>query len=162
MTIQITHHALPIILRDRHEHIAKHNTETVDGTHLRHPHHKGTATAQELRMGQQLLYLSHTHQRVDCLATLQMEAEIILHTLDIQDIVEKDTVQFIVTLDEYDTVAEKRILLRLGTKPSERLFSGTEEILIRYRFQQVIYRIDLKTLNGILRESRCEDNTRYR
>ena len=119
----------------------------------------GILLGQELGMGQQFLQFPHTHQRGQGLPILQVEAEIVLHTLDIQDIVEKDTLQFILTLDEDDTVAEERILLHLDTKPTECLLGGTEKVLIRYRLQQVIDCIDLEPLYGILRKSRCEDNT---
>ena len=114
--------------------------------------------AQELWSGEETLEFLQRHHRRYLLAALHHKVHVVFLTFDIEDVVQTDTLQFVVVLHEHETVALIGILLHTDRQPLQGLVGGFQKVLIRDGLQQIVNGIRLIPLNGILREGSRKDH----
>ena len=117
--------------------------------------------AHELRPGQRLLNLLHVHQAHDRITAVgKINPDIIFQSLDIEDVVEHDLHQFVFALDKDETVVRGVLRLPYASEPFQCPVGTRQKIIIADRLHEIVDRIGLVPVDGILAECRREDDLR--
>ena len=158
MLLQKVHHLILVVVGHGDVLVAEDDAQAVDRLHLGHVDDIAAVGAQELGVGEVVLQTLHGHERHHLLTRLQVEAYVVLQSLDIENIVEVEAQQLVFALHKEETVLQMDVLLLLCGEQLQRLVRGLQEVLIADGLQQVVERTDTEAFDGILREGCGKDD----
>ena len=104
MLVQVKLHVVLVAFGNRDELVSEDNATSFDSRNEGHVDNETAVYALELRLGEIILEFLHVHEAHDLLPVLQVETYIVLEAFDEEDVVEPYAHEFVVALDEQETV----------------------------------------------------------
>ena len=159
MGVEVLLHVFLVTVGNGDVVVAEDNTETIHKANLGHVHDVGAVRAHELRGGETLFYAFHIHQAENgLLVVLKVYLHVVFQTFDEQNVIVLYLDKLVLTLHKDETVGSGCVYGRLRLKPLQSLVCSEKEGLVADGLQQVVQRINLVAVNGILAESGSEDD----
>ena len=104
---------------DRYILLAENDTETIYLLSFRHVYNIAAMGAQKLWTRQVVLQFLHIHQTHNLRSVFQIDTHIVLQTLNVENVVQRNADEFVVAFDKHKTILGGSLLALGNAKPVE-------------------------------------------